>query len=141
MNNLQLSDMLKGYPVTICSADQIEKRRGRFYVSNTDTSDGPGSHWVTFYFPFRGPDEFFDSLGKDPIDYKVDFETFLRKRYWMMRDRIQQSTSETCGLYCVYYVTKRYRGMTMQNIVNSFNVNNPEWNDNYVREFVQKNNK
>ena len=58
MNSKQLHDMLLGYPVTICTADQLKIERGRFVISNTDTSQGPGQHWVPFYFPIRGPFEF-----------------------------------------------------------------------------------
>ena len=50
--------MLLGYPVTICTADQLKIQRGRFFISNTDTSQSPGEHWVSFYFPKRGPFEF-----------------------------------------------------------------------------------
>ena len=42
MNSNQLYDMLLGYPVTICTADQLKIQRGRFFISNTDMSQGPG---------------------------------------------------------------------------------------------------
>ena len=79
MNGKQLHDMLLGYPVTICTADQLKIQRGRFVISNTDTSQGPGQHWVTFYFPKRGPFEFFDSLGHRPEYYGVGFEKISQK--------------------------------------------------------------
>lgn len=63
MNNLELERLLEGYPVQVCAADQLRANKGQFVITNTDTSDGPGKHWVTFYFPKRGPYEFFDSLG------------------------------------------------------------------------------
>ena len=44
MNSKQLYDMLLGYPVRICTADQLKIERGRFVISNTDTSQGPGQH-------------------------------------------------------------------------------------------------
>ena len=74
--------------------------RGRFVISNTDTSQGPGKHWVTFYFPKRGPYEFFDSLGNRPEDYGVGFEKILNKKYLMSFGQLQQATSNVCGLYC-----------------------------------------
>ena len=79
MNSKQLHDILLGYPVTICTADQLNIERGRFVISNTDTSQGPGEHWVTFYFPKRGPLEYFDSLGHMPEDYGVGFEMILKR--------------------------------------------------------------
>ena len=73
--------MLLGYPVTICTADQLKIQRGRFFISNTDTSQGPGEHWVAFNFPKRGPFEFFDSLGHMAKDYGVEFEKIPQKRW------------------------------------------------------------
>ena len=51
MNSKQLYDMLLGYPVAICTADQLKIQRGRFFISNTDMSQGPGEQWVAFHFP------------------------------------------------------------------------------------------
>ena len=55
MNNIQILKMLKDYPVTVSSADQIKYGQGQFVISNTQNSDQPGEHWVTFYFPRDGP--------------------------------------------------------------------------------------
>ena len=41
MNGKQLHNMLLVYPVTICTADQLKIRGGRFVISNTDTSQSP----------------------------------------------------------------------------------------------------
>ena len=82
MNGKQLQDMLHGYPVTICTADHLKIERGRFVVSNTDTSQGPGQHWVTFYFPKRGTFEFFDSLGTHARRlWCMDLKKILNKKY------------------------------------------------------------
>ena len=74
MNNEQLNNVLLGYPVTVCCPDEIKIRKGRFVISNTDTSQDPGKQLVAFYFPKRGPYEFFDSLGNSPEEYGVGFE-------------------------------------------------------------------
>ena len=71
--------MLLGCPVTTCTADQLKIQRGRFFISNTDTSQGPGEHWVTFYFPKRGQLDFFYSLGHMPEDYGGGFEKILKR--------------------------------------------------------------
>ena len=132
MNNYQLKDILRGYPVTVCAADQIHKRRGTFVISNTDTSNGPGMHWVVFYFPKRGPYEFFDSMGNSPESYNVGFEKILDKKYLVQNSQLQQSSSNVCGLYCAYYVIKRYREKSMRNIVSEFNPRQRKQNDRYV---------
>ena len=51
------------------------------------------------YFTDRGPDEFFDSLGKTPEYYNVGFETLLQNPYWMNCSRLQDLGSDKCGLY------------------------------------------
>ena len=132
MNSKQLHDMLHGYPVTICTADHLKIERGRFVVSNTYTSQGPGQHWVAFYFPKRGPFEFFDSLGHLPEDYGVGFEKILTKKYLKNVGQLQQSTSNVCGLYCAYYVMKRHQGKTMKDILKDFNLHQKKSNDRLI---------
>ena len=104
INSKQLQDMLLGNPVSICTPDHLKIQRGRFVISNTDTSQGPGKHWVTFYFPKHGPYKFFDSLGQMPEDYADGFEKILNMKYIKNAGQLQQSTSNVCGLYCAYYV-------------------------------------
>ena len=134
MNNLELEQMLKGYPVRICSADTIKMER--FVIANTDTRDGPGKHWVAFCFTDNGPDEVFDSLGKTPEYY--GFGHVLRKPYLTNCNRLQDMGSHTCGLYCIYYVMRRYTQMTMEDLVKGFSVGELEMNDKFVRTFVNK---
>ena len=105
-----VNNILLRYPVYICSADQIKIQRGRFVISNTNTSQDPGKHWVTFSFPKRGHYEFFDSLGNRPEDYGVGFEKILNKKYLMSFGQLRQAASNVCGLYCAYYVMKRHSG-------------------------------
>ena len=132
MNNYQLERILRGYPVTVCAADQIRKGSGRFVISNTDTSEGQGIHWVVFYFPRRGPYEFFDSLGNSPESYRVGFEKILDKKYLMYNGQLQQSPSNVCGLYCAYYVMKRYKGNTMTDIIAEFDPRLKTLNDRSI---------
>lgn len=139
MNNWQLKELLRQYPVTICAADQVRIQKGSFVISNTDTRDGPGKHWVTFYFPVRGPYEFFDSLGRKPMDYDAGFETILQRQYFMNCDQLQRSNSDMCGLYCVYYVMNRSVGMSMKDIVKPFQVHGLKRNDDYIETFLKKN--
>ena len=124
--------------MSVCSADRIQSRKDRFVISNTDTSGGPGKHWVVLYFPEQGPHEFFDSLGNSPNYYGVGFEKFLDKKYLMCTTQLQQTTSNVCGLYCVYYVLKRCQGNTMRDIVKEFNVLNKNENDRFIVSELKK---
>ena len=121
MNSKQLYDLLLGYQVTICTADQLKIQRGRFFISNTDTSQGPGEHWVTFYFPKRGPFEFFDSLGHMTEDYGVGLEKILKEipqKRWSITAIYIQCVRSILRLLCY----KRHQGKTMKDIVKEFNV-------------------
>ena len=67
MTNLQIESCLKGYPATVCCADELPFHVGvkpHTFIVNTDTCDRGGSHWVAFQFPLVGPAEFFDLAGK-----------------------------------------------------------------------------
>ena len=47
--------------------DHFKVQRGRFVISNMDTSQGRGEHWLTFYFSKLGPYDFlthWDTCGK-----------------------------------------------------------------------------
>ena len=139
MNNYQLMNLLRDYPVIVCSADEINIRRGQFIISNR-YERWSGKHWVTFYFALKGPDNFFDSLGKNPEYYRVGFEEVLYRPYKMIYDAVQAPNSDTCGQYCAYYVMERFKGMTLGDIVEPFNVKERTKNDNHVLDYVNENN-
>ena len=83
MTNLQIESCLKGYPATVCCADELPLHVGvksHTFIVNTDTFDRGGSHWVAFHFPLVGPAEFFDSLGNAPETYHLCFANFLIDR-------------------------------------------------------------
>ena len=137
MNKLELERILRRYPVTVCAANELEIQKGQFVISNTDTSEGRGKHWLTFYFNNNGPFEYFDSLGRPPEYY--GFQHLFQRPYLTNCDQIQDSNSSVCGQYCIYYIMCRYGGQTMQDIVLPFNVGDKSWNDDYVTTFVNKN--
>lgn len=133
MNNFQISSLLEGYPVVICSANEVKYEKGMFVISNTMSSEDPGEHWVAFYFPKNGPNEFMDSMGNTPDYYDVGFEKVLGT-YLMTTDRIQNSKSDMCGLYCIYYVMRRHAGFSMKTLLSIFNTGNGQVNDWTLRD-------
>lgn len=139
MNNFQILKQLKDYPVTVCSADQVRFTKGEFVISNTQTNDQPGEHWVTFYFPRDEPCEFVDSLVRLPEHYRVGFEKLLDKPYYTSMDQIQDSKSDVCGLYCIYYVICRYGGTSMKDLLSIFDVSHKKKNDVLVTEKIIQN--
>ncbi|VDI57436.1 Hypothetical predicted protein [Mytilus galloprovincialis] len=122
MTGKDVEDALSGLPVTVCCAEDLPSYvsdRPRTFVVNTDNCDQKGSHWVAFYFPASGPPEFFDSLGRYPETYQRYFRNVLivnGPEYCVIGNQIQPNDSNTCGLYCIYYVKLRCRGLEMKTL-------------------------
>jgi len=129
MNNHQIASILRRDPVVrqrfggVLAADELPtiiRRRPIAYVVNTDIRRLPGTHWTAFYFPRRGPPEFFDSLGHRPDYYRGNFKRTLTRngpKYVYNQRRVQPRNSKACGYYCIDYVTHRCRGWNMNRIV------------------------
>ena len=67
ITNLQIESCLKGYPATVCCADELPAHVGvrpRTFIVNTDTCDRCGSHWLAFHFSLVRSAEFADSHWK-----------------------------------------------------------------------------
>ena len=142
MNNFEIEYTLREYGVTVTCADELPalvKKIPRWYVVNTDRCGNPGLHWTVFYFPQRGPAEFFDSLGNPPEHYHRRFKDVLMAngpRYLYLKNRLQAFDSEACGQYCIYYVQQRSRGRTMKDICRDFRKNRYVQNDAFVSYYV-----
>jgi hypothetical protein len=140
MTNLQIESCLKGYPATVCCANELPAhvgvRPGTFIV-NTDACDRGRRHWMTFHFPLVGPAEFFDSLGNAPETYHRHFTNVLivnGPQYYYWWSLIQPDDIDTCGLYCLYYFKRRHRGIELSDIAKDFSIVDLKGNeDNILR--------
>jgi hypothetical protein len=126
MTNLQIESCLKGYPTTLCCADELPAHVGvrpRMFIVNKDTCDRGGSYWVALHSPLDGPAKFFDSLGNAPETYHRRFANVLivnGPQYYYCSSRIQPD--DTCGLHCLYYFKRIHRGMELPDIVKDFSI-------------------
>ena len=103
-------------------------RKPEGLIVNTDSSRGPGTHWVSFYLPGRGPPEFLDPLGFPPEHYHANFRDFLIVHgpdYLRNSGRIQDYGSATCGAYCLDFLTQRHGGVDYRAYLG-------EWTDDYA---------
>lgn len=143
MNNFELEEILKDYPVAVCCADKLPVRinaRPKNFIVNTDECQKERTHWTAFHCPAHGPCEFFDSLGNPPETYQIRFRNVLisngpNLKY--MTDGNQPQESDTCGLYCIFVVVWRCKNLTMDDIVNEFNVKHMRSNDEKVVNCVR----
>ena len=141
MNTTELVDILKADPFTkhlICivhdgvhASNQLKKEESpAIYIINTDPAWKPGRHWVAIY---KGEEtEYFDSFGEEPTVPAIC--EFLNE-YKYNTHELQQSTSSTCGHYCIYYLIHRCRGYSMENITSRFG-SDKKRNDVNVYQYV-----
>ena len=142
MTNLQIESCLKGYPATVCCADELPLHVGvkpHTFIVNTDTPDRGWRHWVAFHFPLVGPPEFFDSMASAPETYHLSFVKFLIDNYGPQYHycpfQIQPYDTDTCGRYCLYYFNWRHRGRELPDIVKDFSPVDLNGNEDKILRF------
>ena len=108
-------------------------------VANTDPSTKSGKHWVSIYLSSPRKGSWFDSYGKSPESYGAAFTGFLEKHYddWDFNNRkLQSDCSDVCGQYCIFFLSHKARGYSMNKIVQLFG-NDTVLNDSKVLWFVK----
>lgn len=154
MNTFDLVRSLRGNDVTekkfrgVFPCNHLPEKilKPAFIVANTDPSNKPGTHWVAFYFPKKGPAEYFDSFGRRP--YNKHFLRFLQRNstsFISNTKQLQGDQSVTCGHYCCVYIYQRCKGKPMKEFLRRFSKNNFDINDNkivnmYSRYYADNNN-
>lgn len=90
-------------------------------ICNTDPASRPGEHWICLFIDHNGVGEYFDSFGLPPL-HRV-FVKYLNKHCvsWTHNSQtLQDMNAETCGLYCLYYLKMRCRGVTRERLLRIF---------------------
>ena len=146
MNTLQITRALEQDPITskkfcgVFPSDKLPRTVDKYpcgFVANTDPSSEPGTHWIAFYFPTEQKGEFFDSYGHPPEYYRDSFGNFLKLYEWEFNThKLQSAWSDVCGQYCIFYLSHRARGHSMNKIVQLFD-NDTLLNDAKVAQFVK----
>lgn len=147
MNNSQITALLRSCPETrrhfrgVYASDTLPTQSRsmstpRSYICNLDSIDEPGSHWIAFYVPKRGPIEYFDSLG---LDIPWMFRDFVRNRYYVYNTcTIQTPFSAVCGQHCIYYLFQRGLCNSMDEALSIFRDYDPLYNDILVNQIVEE---
>lgn len=148
MNTLQLNQILRQDRFTrsnflgVFPSDQLPTNIPIYpacFIANVDSSIEVGSHWVGFFILDPERLEFFDSFGNAPSYFEGPISNFQSRFYFVDYNPIvlQSNVTAVCGQYCVYYLTFRCRGRTLEEIISSF-VNKNICNDRRVYNFVWK---
>jgi hypothetical protein len=138
MNILKNDSFTKTVFTDVLPSDRLpheirKKRRG--YILNTDPFLKPGSHWVAMYLTEDGKGEFWDSWI-----YSQNFTQFLDKHcgtFTWNRRILKAPSSDVCGQYTLFFALHRCRHIPMSTIANMF-TDSKEWNDELVRDFIDK---
>jgi hypothetical protein len=108
-------------------------------VANTDPSNERGEHWVAYYFDRNGSADYFDSYGLPPCN--VNLFAFLVNNgvlYECNDVQLQAFDSSVCGQYCIAFLANRARGHSMQEVVKSYQGDEPGDFDSAVANCVNK---
>ncbi len=96
-------------------------------IFNTDTSDGPGQHWVGVFSEFndkKAQINFYDSYGEkpQPLIYKFlkqlaqKFEKNKIEAVIIYNDRRHQYGGSECSVFSMNFILERLNGTTMYDI-------------------------
>jgi len=102
-----------------------------YFLWNTDLYSGKGVHWVCVYVSPTQEVEFFDSFAKPPQFYGWDISQDVKYN----KKPLQSTDSDVCGMFCIFYLYFRCRGLSMDSIIANFGQNTRE-NDTFVLQFM-----
>lgn len=91
-----------------------------YIISNLDSDNKPGSHWIAMHIDANGFGQYFDSYGRPPQGYH---RMFLERncRMWNYNiNRIQNDFTTVCGEYCLLYLCYKYNGETLKDFQQLF---------------------
>lgn len=147
MDNLEITALLNSCPETkkhfqgVYASDTLPskplaRKRPCSYICNLESIDKPGTHWVAFYVPRRGPIEYFDSYGGDLPSL---FHSFVDCNGYIYNTRcLQNIFSAVCGQYVIYYLWQRGLCASMDDALKLFSACDPVHNDALVNHLVEE---
>ena len=133
---VEAAEIFKGvYP---SDAIPVFNKKPYAIICNTQPSNLPGEHWVSFYV---GQDkiEFFDSYGRRPDSdmFPLSFKNFVKNKICYYNSRIVEGFFDnSCGHFCIYMLCLRARGLLYSEIINSFSVD-VDFNRFIVLNFIK----
>ena len=128
MNTKQLWQALANNSVSYSFFDGIFSRdllknitkKPSLIICNTDPSYKEGKHWIAIFFTEEYV-EFYDSIGKDIVEYHDDLIRFISKfnvpRYKISLIKTQEDNTSYCGEHCLFYSYYRCKGKSMEYII------------------------
>lgn len=145
MNSLQIEKVLKSdlhakkLFLGVFARDELptKLKYPSFFILNTHSRSQPGEHWLAIFYDKIGRAEFFDSYGQSPEFYGLKKYLDTTSTNWTYNKKCLQSFfSNYCGLYCLFYLYQKSKGISLFEILNNFE--NKNKNDFLINKFIQK---
>ena len=126
MNTKQITRAISGLKansIGVYAADHIPRSLtlpGNV-VTNVDTSDKPGSHWVAFYIDKNAKGTYFDSYGLAPVSgHHIDRLRRNCASFKQYKKKLQSVNSKVCGEYCIMFLCYMCSSRTLRAFCNIF---------------------
>lgn len=124
MQTSELCNIINKFPsiksnfVGVFSIDKVPKRlrKTSFLIINTQPSHLPGQHWFCLIKRNVKEYELFDSLGvsNDKLNFFKENNIFRKNSVVKFNESpLQISTSNTCGLFVLYFLIHRMHNLDM----------------------------
>ena len=120
LNNFELGDVAKRLKIPSFRGefllDTLPKNPNKKEcgIVNFDKSDGPGTHWITWYK--NGKTEiYFDSYGVQPL---IEVGKYLGSPIYYNTHQLQPARQVFCGHLCLYVLKELGTGHKFQNVLN-----------------------
>ncbi len=137
-----LLQLIPNMRIGVCASDQLKLISDKEFaiIVNTQDSSQDGLHWVCFFKNSRMRNiEFFDSIGNNVNNYGDNFKLFVN-RYSSVKQcklQFQSNTSDVCGIYCLWFLTKRSIGISYIKLISFLSEDNKSKNDRNIRRFLK----
>jgi hypothetical protein len=139
LNNVQITTILKrkmknGFKGCFARNDLPKNLENGYYVLNLD--DDEGTHWTGFIVS-KNEIEYFDPFGFQPPN-----ELIAKKgdrRIIFSTHSLQNLVSVSCGLWVIFYLSERYKGVDKMNLLLNFENNGSRKNEKKLEKWVFKN--
>jgi hypothetical protein len=112
---------------------------GTAFIVNLEENWKPGNHWIVLFCASETEIELFDSIVSNAEERNTYIETFVNQYPWMLINkgaRLQDSVSESCGLFCLYFLYYRCKEhLSMETIIEHLFSDNTTYNECNVLQF------
>lgn len=98
--------------------DMLPRSRNQYrsFIVNTDPAYLRGTHWQALFFNRNGDCIFFCSYGTPPTKNIRTFARNNSRRLQWNVNRLQHPLSNTCGLYCLYFLYHISRSLSIHSL-------------------------